>query len=219
MALSLNLNDLLNADESTRDEEWEKAFFHAFPQAKLKILNEAPQAGPDSWPYLMVEIDEEGNEPAAQVLNWLSDKGIGLAVNPQKAVPDYVFTYGMIWNFRQRQQFLSPSTEARMGQIKFDKDEKVLAGGPTEEYLPPYVRGVIREFFKQQKLTNMKIAVIGRGGANANGHYDLCFSLEGMGSPAKAEHRGILEAISWFLPAHYSLMLISEKDMPGFQPL
>lgn len=217
MAMSLNIEDLINTDESLRDDEWEKAFFYAFPQTKLKVLNEAPQAGPDSWPYLLVQTDENGSESAAQVLHWLSDKGIGLAVNPQKPVPDYVFTYGMIWNFRQRQQFLTPVDEARLGQVKFEKGEKVLAGGPTEDFLPPYVRAVLKEFFRQQKIDDMKIVVIGHGGEKKQ--YDLCFSLEALGTPDKTEHRGILEAISWFLPPHYSLMIISEKDMPQFQSL
>lgn len=218
MAISLNIHDLLNTAESSRDEEWEKAFLHVFPQTKLRLLSDVPQAGPDSWPYLMVEIDENGTEPATKVLSWLSDKGVGLAVNPQKAVPDYVFTYGMIWNYRQRQQFLTPvTTEPRQGQIKFEKDEKILAGGPTEDYLPHYVRTVLKEFFRQQNINDMKIVVVGRGGQDA--HYDLCFSLEAMGSPDKTEHRGILEALSWFLPQHYSLMLVSEKNIPQFQSL
>ncbi len=217
MAVSLNINDLINTEEHLRDEEWEKAFFHAFVQSKLKVLNEAPQAGPDSWPYLLVEVDDAGAESAGSVLQWLSDKGIGLAVNPQKPVPDYVFTYGMVWNFRQRQQFLTPVKGAQVGQVKFEKAEKVLAGGPTEEFLTEYVKNVLREFFRQQKIMNMKIVVVARG--TTEKHYDLCFSLEAMGSPDKTEHHGILEAISWFLPGHYSLMLISEKDMPQFQPL
>jgi hypothetical protein len=195
MAISLNIHDLLNTAESSRDEEWEKAFLHVFPQTKLRLLSDVPQAGPDSWPYLMVEIDENGT-----------------------AVPDYVFTYGMIWNYRQRQQFLTPvTTEPRQGQIKFEKDEKILAGGPTEDYLPHYVRTVLKEFFRQQNINDMKIVVVGRGGQDA--HYDLCFSLEAMGSPDKTEHRGILEALSWFLPQHYSLMLVSEKNIPQFQSL
>ena len=38
-------------------------------------------------------------------IEWLSDKGVGMVVNPTKGVPDYVFTYGMLWNYRERAQF------------------------------------------------------------------------------------------------------------------
>ena len=47
-------------------------------------------------------------------------------------------------------------------------------------------------------------------------NYDFCFSLESLGNPPEAEHSGIAEAISWFLPPHYSLLLIGEKDLPKF---
>jgi hypothetical protein len=38
-------------------------------------------------------------------------------------------------------------------------------------------------------------------------------------SPPQSEHAGIAEAIAWFLPAHYTVALVSEKSIPGFQPL
>jgi hypothetical protein len=50
-------------------------------------------------------------------------------------------------------------------------------------------------------------------------NYDLCFSLESFGNPPETEHKGLAEALSWFLPAHYSIALISEKLLPGFEAL
>jgi hypothetical protein len=47
-------------------------------------------------------------------------------------------------------------------------------------------------------------------------HYDLAFSLESLGNPPTKEHQGIAEAITWFLPPHYSVVLVSEKDLPEF---
>ena len=49
--------------------------------------------------------------------------------------------------------------------------------------------------------------------------YDLAFSLESLGNPPDKEHIGILEALSWFFPTHYSLMLISQKGLPLFTEL
>ena len=50
-------------------------------------------------------------------------------------------------------------------------------------------------------------------------NYDLCFSIESLKSPPAHEHANIAEAISWFLPAHYTVALVSEKTVPGFQSL
>lgn len=107
MAFSTNIFELLKQEPKARDLEWEKAFFHAFAHSNLKILNEEPAAGPDGWPYLLAAVSEEATEPVAKVLSWLSDKGIGLVVNPEGETPDYVFSYGMIWNFRERGEFLT----------------------------------------------------------------------------------------------------------------
>ncbi|HWU44373.1 MAG TPA: hypothetical protein VN132_13070, partial [Bdellovibrio sp.] len=50
-------------------------------------------------------------------------------------------------------------------------------------------------------------------------HYDLAFSLESLGNPPQKEHAGIAEAIGWFLPPHYSIVLVSEKGLPEFVEL
>ena len=206
------LHDLLHCEESERDEQWESEFLKVFSHSRLSILNEEPKGGPDGWPYLLVVTDPEGSEPCTRVLEWLSDKGIGLVVNPQKTIPDYVFTYGMIWNFKQRGQFLTPEEQIRPGQIKFEANEKVMAGPATEDYLPLYVRAILREFFRQQKVMNPKYLIMGREDRG----YDFCFSVESLGNPPKTEYRGLLESIAWFLPAHYSVVLISEKGLPPF---
>lgn len=213
------LHSLLHADEADRDETWETQFLQLFPHCRLSIINEEPKGGPDGWPYLLAVIDPEGSEPCARVLDWLSDKGIGLVINPQKSIPDYVFTYGMIWNFKERQIFLSQSLgqnkNVRPGQVKFEAGEKVLAGPPTSEYLPNYVREILKEFFLQQKINDPKILVMG----HEERGFDLCISVESIGSPQKTEYRGILESIAWFLPAHYSIVLVSEKGLPPFHAL
>jgi hypothetical protein len=40
-----------------------------------------------------------------------------------------------------------------------------------------------------------------------------------MGLSPEVEHQGILEALAWFLPPHYSVALVSEKGFPAFENL
>lgn len=215
MAISSNIYDLAQSDFSLRDQEWEKAFLNSFSGANLSVLNDTPQVGPDGWPYLMVQTDPAGLQSAYDVLSWLSDKGIGLAVNPQKSAPDYVFSFGMIWNFRQRKEFLSSLKSLQQGQIKFEAGEKVMAGPPSEDYLPDYARVVLRAFLNENKVSEPKILVVSKDQQT----FDLCFSLESLGTPEASEHKGLLEALSWFLPAHYSLVIVSENGLPSFHAL
>ena len=215
-----NINDLCATPDALRDYEWERKFLDAFVQARVELVKDEPIQGPDGWPYFFLktqlEEDQKG-EPVLKLLDWLKDKGIGLAVNTHKELPDYIFNYGMIWNFAERKLLVQdlPQQEALAEQVEFSKGEKILFGEPSEEFLPYYVRNVLMDFLTQQGVENPRVAIVGKN----NDQYDLCFSLESLGNPPETEHKGILEAIAWFFPTHYSLMLLSEESTAAFYSL
>lgn len=206
------MEDLLKVPDDQRDAAWEERFFHALVHGKLKVLSPDPQQGPDGWPYLLAATGDDATEPAGKVVHWLSEKGIGLVVNPQRDYPDFVFNYGMIWNFKETGLFTVNAEEAVGGSVELKAGQSLLAGPPNPKYLPDYVRGILRDFFRDQGLFGVKILVISQDGK----HFDLAFSLESLGNPPEREHQGIGEAVSWFLPAHYSILLVSEKGLPDF---
>src|ERR1044072_556607 len=107
MARTLDLYQLVSQPESYRDDEWERAFLQAIIDAKVALESEEAKRGPDGWPYLFVKTSATGKEPVSRIVTWLVDRGIGMAVNAHKMVPDYIFTYGMIWNFKETGLFLS----------------------------------------------------------------------------------------------------------------
>jgi len=88
-------------------------------------------------------------------------------------------------------------------------------GSPSEGYLPNGVRKILKEFLKQQGIMAPKITLLSEDQIN----FDLCFSVESFGSPENNEHEGILQAMSWFLPAHYSLAFVSQNGLPEFEDL
>ena len=155
-------------------------------------------------------------EPIPRLVQWLAGRGIGLVINAHKMVPDYVFTYGMLWNFVETGRFvIPPSTEAtaRPGAVHTTAAGQLLMGPPTEKYLPLYVRSVLREFLVAQGYAKPKILVLSSADFK---QIDLAFSLESLNSPPAHQHKLLAEAISWFLPLHYNLVLASEKDLPEF---
>lgn len=212
MARFLNLVNLCSQPESLRDLEWERAFLQALIDGALELEEKEAQQGPDGWPYLYAKISNSATEPFLRILEWLSKRGIGLVINAHKDMPDYVFPFGMIWGYKEYGQFFEAFTPPDNGEVVFDKGDKVVAGPPTEQYLPIYVREILREFFRSQGVAEIKILVISKD----NKHYDLIFSLDSLGNPPQAEHKGILEAISWFLPNHYSVVLAPEEGLPNF---
>jgi hypothetical protein len=210
------LSELLKTDVESRDHAWEMAFLKALPGATARVMSPDPQEGPDHWPYLMVEAGTpEDDDSMENVIAWLSTRGIGLAINPSKPSPDYVLTYGMIWNYRERREFLTDSKGPKAGLFEIKSGQQMWVGSPTEAYLPTYVRSVIKQFFADQSTFTPKVLMV----STDNENFDLCFSLESLKSPPAHEHSNIAEALSWFLPAHYSISLLSEKTVSGFVPL
>ncbi len=210
------LNELLKLHPSARDGSWEQDFLILLPELKFKLLKDQPQMGPDSWPYMMVEINESEGEPCLNLVRWASERGIGIAINPHKEYPDYVLTYGMIWNYMQRGQFVTPVQQEELNsQFELKEGQQLYVGDPSEEYFPQYARKVFRNFLNNQNLVQPKILMVSTDQKN----YDMAFSLESLGNPPQEEWRGILEAFSWFMPAHYRLSLMSEQAIEGFSPL
>lgn len=211
----MTLTELVKVPDQQRDHQWEIDFFMAISKGNLKLMVDAPQQGPDGWPYLLTETSEEATEPAQKIMQWLATKGVGLVVNPGKEYPDYVFTYGMIWSFRETGLFYQNADAAPVGALQINEGQALHAGAPTPQYLPQYVRNILKEFFRDQGVLRPRILVMSQD----RKHYDLAFSLESLGNPPQKEHQGIAEALSWFLPPHYSIVLVSEKGLPEFVEL
>lgn len=211
-----SLENLWAVDADHRTSEWEHDLLRLLPKIKVSILAAEPQVGPDGWPYLFLAIDEESDEPILNVLEWLSTRGIGAAINPQKETPDMVLSFGMIWNFRERGRFVEDQKESiSTGEIQLESGQTVRVGKPTETIMPNYVRSIVKQFLLDQGVMAPKVAMISFDHKN----YDLCFSLESLKAPPQHEHQGIVEALSWFFPTHYSISLLSEKKIEGFNAL
>ena len=208
----MNLDEIVLVPDIDRNLAWENQFFQALAKANLKLISPEPKVGPDGWPYMLAETGPEAQEPVAKLLAWLTERGIGLAINPRKEYPDYVFSYGMLWSFKETGYFFKPVPARPEGSVQFEPKSLVHTGPPTEEFLPGYVKKILRDFFHDQSILMPKIQVISQDKVN----YDLAISLDSLGNPPESEHEGIAEAISWFLPPQYSILLINEAGMPPF---
>jgi hypothetical protein len=218
--LNTQLLALTETPEADRSPDWEMRFFQALTSSSLELLTPDPQQGPDGWPYILARTSVTATEPAQKIIQWASLKGIGLVINPQKDYPDYVFSYGMLWSFKETGYFFRPvadekNNDVKDGTVEFNPASIQHAGTPTPQYLPDYARKILREFFRDQGVLAPKILLISQDRVN----YELAISLESLGNPPSNEHAGVAEAIGWFLPPHYSLILVSAEGLPEFSDL
>ncbi len=101
----MDFEKLMQQPESARNDQWEREFLDAILSMKVEVQKGGdPLTGPDGWPYLSVRTGR-GDEPVEKVVRWLAGRGIGMVVNAFKMAPDYVFTYGMLWNFIESGRF------------------------------------------------------------------------------------------------------------------
>src|SRR5437868_2644241 len=108
----MNFVDLIQRPEVQRDDQWETDFLAQFPAIKVQLEGETAKQGPDGWPYLFVRTANQKGESVAEVVKWAAEKGVGVVVNAHKMLPDYVFPYGMLWNFIETGKFMQPPMAA-----------------------------------------------------------------------------------------------------------
>jgi hypothetical protein len=209
---------LIQQPESRRDHAWEEEFLKAFAQMKVKVESDQAKNGPDGWPYLFVRTGPDATEPATQVVKWLAGRGIGLVVNAHKMLPDYIFPYGMLWNFVETGRFQQPGEMAkpRSTEATYAQDRGLVMGPPSEKYLPPYVRGVLREFLAAQGFSSPRVLVISSPDFR---EVDLVVSVDSLGQLPRSQHQTMAEMLAWFLPLHYTLVLGQEEGLPAFSSL
>ena len=219
----MSIEHMLSVPIADRDATWEIEFLKELGRGSVAVVNPDPVQGPDGWPYLLVATGgckAEEFEPVITIARWLASRGMGMVLNPEKPMPDFVLPFGMIWNFVERGEFLTLAPSVRAGALEIQNGQKLLTGAPSRAYLPDAVRSVLKEFFQRQKVADPRVLMISAESApTADSQWDLAFSLESLGSPPAQEHSGIAEAIAWFLPTHYSVALVSEKAVPGFVSL
>ncbi len=202
----MNLNELLAVKSKLRDGEWETGFFAALQEGQIRVLSQDPQAGPEGFPYLLTTTyGEQGQEPFQRVAHWCADTGIGLTLNPTEDGEDYLFTFGMLWNYKHRGEFYSFWSHDESSSAT---DEMVIRK-ITDVYWPEKPRKIFKEFLLQQNILQPKVVLFSK---DAKSDPELGISLESIGNPPQREHNGILEAFSWFFPRHYALVLVSESQ-------
>lgn len=214
--MSVEFETLIQQPEARRDAQWERQFLDGLLQLKVAVVKDEPQTGPDGWPYLLVRTGPGGTEAFPRIVRWLSSRGIGVAVNPHKMVPDYIFTYGMLWNYMETGRFVLPQEPRPAGPIVLEPGQRMVMGPPTFKYLPEYVRSVLREFLAAQGFHKPRVLVISTPDYK---NIDLALSLESLGGLSPDGQKHLAEGLAWFLPLHYNLALMSEANLPPFTPL
>ena len=210
------LVELLKTPLKDRDEDWEHHFLKHFATSDFYLIDPKPQQDPQKgWPYLGLShaplyLDQKA-EDLEKLIKWLCNNGVGAVLNPQKMQPDYIFHYGMIWHFYFFGSFFEKKTPQKNNQ-EIDISNSV-SKSIQESILPELVRNTLKEFLIHQNILSPKVCLL----EHPNKSWDIVFERGSLDNPENPED--ILEAISWFLPNHYSLMLLHQNQIQNWSPL
>lgn len=206
--MEINWNQHLTTAEAFRDEAWENLFLKHFPETKVTVSDENIVVGPDGFGYLLLSMEPSSDEPVEKILSWSFDKGVGLVLNSHKMVPDYVFTHGMLWYYAKTKKF-QENAEFKSGAVEIDLNNAIF-GEASEDYWPKFSRDIVRDYLKTQNV-GLKYLVVTTKDFNRT---DLCLAEESFSEVPAAKRNQLIEKIRWFLPPHYSVVLVSEKNLP-----
>ncbi len=184
----------LEIEDKNRDKNWDHSFLNMFPKCNISIAHDLPQQGSDGMPYMLISSSKSSKEPATKLLSWAHNKGVGIVLNPDKDFPDFIFTYGMIWLFKETGRFLAKPFNINTAQ---------------KLAIPSYVRSILRQFFLDQGVYQAKFSIL----KNNKNTFDICFCANSLGDPPQSEHTGILKTLSWFLPQHYPIAIVKNTNV------
>jgi len=198
------LTELCDYPISRRDLTWEKSLSRGFFESDVFLVEDQPFQGPDGFSYMHISSEKGTPVEKDDFLTWCFESGLGLVLNlKEKKAPDFVFNYGMVWNYLLRGKFIN-----EVPKMKEDSED-LHVHKISEGYFPKEARAVIKNFLEMNKIENAKISLVSGGDGTA---YELMWHFPKLIVEKESEKASLLEAISWFLPLDYRLAWADSED-------
>jgi hypothetical protein len=214
---------LFKVPNPRRDINWRNDFYNTVIDASFAAGNPQLIIGPDGFPYFSI-FTPQPNVPfdsfcICNLLDKLINDGIGIAINPNNINVDWIFSYGDLISYRYLGSFEVDQTKLPPQEIHIPKGQAIVAGQPSEEYLPKIVRDNLRKFMETRlKIKHPGVFLFYKPGASRP---DLVFSIFSDDYKNELMFRQIIKLISWYLPKHYPIIAIPKKSELAnlFEPL
>jgi hypothetical protein len=191
-------------EHAMRDEKWAARFYETVVDASFASQADQVLQGPDRFPYFVLKFPEPMKPfesfSVRIVLEHCTNSGLGIVINPHKPRPDWVFTYGQLWSFREYGAF------SEEGIAHPDKATgEVLLASPNEKLFPAYARKVLRAYLKHIGVAEPKCFVMMDG---SSPQPSIVFNVFRELFSTDEEHRDAMARLTWFLPSRLGLISV-----------
>ena len=134
--------ELFEVPGDQRDEAWKQRFYETVIDASFTCRYPQVFRGPDGFPYFALMSPEPlkafESYCLCNILDFVTDNGFGVVINPGENGADWVFTLGDLVNLRLFNSFEAPNAKPGPKGPKteiLEKDEQVLIGGSVRRIL------------------------------------------------------------------------------------
>jgi hypothetical protein len=183
-------------------------FYAAAPEASLAAREQQTIVGPDGFRYFALYLPTPNQEFDAfcveHILEVCLTSGMGCVIHPDQSPPQWVFTYGNLWSLRSYGAF-DATPKQQESREELAAGRTVLMASPSEKFLPPFARDVLRRYLEHVGVKTPRVLLI--NDARATPSQSLAFDCY----PEDFANRDIYDAVmnrlkNWFLPPHYGLV-------------
>ncbi|MBP2616855.1 hypothetical protein [Chryseobacterium jejuense] len=223
------LYKLIQIPPVERDEKWQQTFLENIGHASFRCGDPQVVTGPDGFPYFQLFLPEPNQPFQCYVIDNMKDdfllsSGFGVVINPTENRADWVLSYGDILNFYLNKTFYTTTASDFSNGTRTEtitEDEKVMVGQPSEILLPQQTRQLLADFLKANGIVTPKTLLMMRQKKDGTGvSQDLVFNVTPHHFKDENTYRSVMQAISWYLPKHYSYVGMNENSLgTDFIPL
>ncbi len=206
------VEELLNHKRDNRDHKWVNRFYKLIPNHQLFCDNLEPVYGPDGLPYIRLFLKPHTNTTTLKdVAPRCIEYGLGVTlITEEHKEPDWVFGCGDLVSLANFGAISLDEQRINHQNYVVGENEDVLLGQPSEQYLPPSIRSIIKQDLENTfNIENPSVLLMFN--SKMTPPYSMVFALskEDFGGDNDLyEHA--MRRIAWHLPSH-----CPATSMPG----
>lgn len=205
----------LSIPEDARGAKWRHRFYDLIERVRLRERDPKIFIGPDGFPYYALDLPDDGEEgeiTVGDLIELATDRGFGIAIEPDDEAAAWVFTCGDLVTRRAFGGYEVPRigivpAETPMFRAVLKETERMEVAAPTDAMLPGYVRPLLHRYFTHT-LGIAQPGVLAIVSPDQEPQEQLVFRVVRDDFEDEEEFENGIAGLTWFLPRHMVVSIL-----------
>ena len=209
------LREHLGVPELGRGAKWRHRFYDLIERTPLVTRDPRMFVGPDGFPYHALDLPpdgETGDMTVGALVEPATERGFGVAIEPEGEAAAWVFTCGDLVTRRAYGGWeiprigIVPAEHATFRAVlKETQHMEILP--PDDDMLPPYVRPLLGEYFRRT-LGIAQPGVLALVSPDQEPREQLVFRIARNHFTGDDDFESAIAGLTWFLPRHLVVSIL-----------